>query len=163
MPDSPPPLRRVWVRVRRAYTLQPGQKHLGFWPHAWLVVAIAVWAVFMVTAGNRLLGLSLVRLTGPDRDVQFAVGFAWLFTAIGLGWQADQARRKAVRRGMTLACTLMLVLAFLVVPIGRGNRATGAGEYAPSLELGLIVSLPVSLLTWWLLRIPVRRRKEARA
>lgn len=109
-------MRRASRRVRRTFTLAPGQERLGIWAHVLIVAAAVPLAIFMVLIGNRLLGLSLLRLTGPNYLVQFAAGFSWLFAASGLAFCSSRARRPALRKAMKLVCVLMLGLVFLVVP-----------------------------------------------
>jgi len=149
---------RTWKRVRRAYTLQPGQENLGTWPQVVLALGAVVIGTFMILIGNRLLGNLLLRLIGPNHVVQFIIGLAWLFVGVGLGLQSDRASRPGARTAMKVACGLMVGLTWLVTPLGRGMRVRGAGEYIPFLKYGQLLSIPVTALIWWLImRRPWRR------
>ena len=53
---------------------------------------------------------------------------------------------------MKVACGLMVGLAWLITPLGRGMRVRGAGEYIPFLKYGQLLSIPVTALIWWLIR-----------
>lgn len=115
-----------------------------------LLAVVVPLAVLLAFGGADAVGRGLAAVLPQDTRLQAVLGASWFVTAAALLSQAGRFRRPWRTAAAEVTGVAMVLLAVVVVPVGRGSSPEGAGPYVPGFALGLLVAVPVSAVLWWL-------------